>query len=128
MSGRSAARDMSAMSSMRAWGIGPTVGMNSSVVPGCRRMAPARAMNSSKAAKRDGTGWLSPSTCPSPSEEENPRAPPATESSTSVTIRASSSGVAARAVAAAPITARRTAECPTRKPALTERPVSNRSR
>ncbi len=83
LSGRSAARDISAISCMRASGIGPTVGMNSSVVPGWRRSAPASATNSSKAAEREGTGRPSPSVWPSPREEENPSAPSASDVSTS---------------------------------------------
>ena len=82
LSGRSAANDMSAISSIRSSGIGPMVGMNSSVVPWWSRRAPASATNSGNEARLDGTGRWSPSRWPSPSDDERPRAPPSSDAST----------------------------------------------
>jgi hypothetical protein len=128
LSDRSAARDISAISCTRSSGMGPTEGMNSRVVPGWPRSAPARATNSSGAAALEGTGRPSPSRWPSPSEEEKPSAPPARDASTRSTMAPICAGSATARVASSPITARRTVEWPTRKPALTARPVSTRSR
>ena len=76
MSGRSAARDMSAISCIRSSGMGPTVGMNSRVVPG---MVPQRRRPGPRTRRAppqlDGTGRPSPSRWPSPSEEEKPERP-----------------------------------------------------
>ena len=122
MSGRSAANDISAISRMRSSEMGPTAGMNSSVVPGWSRTAAASATNSSKVAEREGTGRPSPSVWPSPSEDEKPKAPPDSDSSTKAAMASICSFEADPRVASEPITARRTVECPTRNPALTARP------
>ena len=129
MSGRSAARDMSAMSSMRSVGMGPTVGMNSSVVPGWPRSAPARATNSSKVADRDGTGRAV--------AVEMALAQRGRESESAAGQRLLDQAHHGRRAArawpapgwrASPMTTRRTVECPTRNPALTASPTSMRVR
>ena len=102
--------------------------MNSSVVPGCSRTTAHRASSSSRLAWRDGTGapvwslWLVDHV------EEKPRPPAVSPSWSSDAIRATSSGVASRSVAAGPMTTRRMAEWPTRKPALGVIVPSRRSR
>ena len=114
---------------MRASGIGPTVGMNSSVVPGWLRNDPARATNSSKAAgTRRGRADHRRRCGPRRGRTRIPARPRPATTSTSSTMAANCSGFASDRVAPSPMTARRTAECPTKNPAFTARPRSIRSR
>ena len=101
---------MSAISSIRSSGIGPMVGMNSRVVPWWARRVAASATNSGKEALEEGTGRWSPSRWPSPNEDENPRAPPSSDSATRRTMDPICVGVASSDEARSPITTRRTVE------------------
>ena len=71
---------------------------------------------------------------PSPSEwvrdcdDENPSPPASIDSASSVVMAASSSSLATSSARSAPITQRRMAQWPTRKPALTPRLPSSRPR
>ena len=97
----------------------------SRVVPGTPRMAPASATSSSAEALREGTGSPSASLWVGAVEVENPIAPASHASVTSCAIVAIWSSVAG-SWQASPSTARRTAEWPTRNPALTPTAPSNR--
>ncbi len=127
LSGRSAASDMSAISSMRSDGISPIAAMNSSVVPGWSRTAAASARSSSWDDARDGTGLPSPSVCASPSDDDTPSAPARIDSWASSTIASICSPLAVPPTASSPITTRRMVEWPTRKPAFTPSLPSMRS-
>jgi len=128
LSGRSAATDIADISARWSSVKGPTVGMNSSVVPGCSRATPASAISSSGVAQREGTGLPSPSLCVVACEDEKPIPPAASDSPSSRHIASSCSAVAALPTASSPITTQRIAEWPTRNPAFTARPPSMRSR
>ncbi len=80
MSGRLAASDSDAMRSMCSSSKAPTVGMNSIVVPGWSRTAPARVTSSSVVAERDGTGLPSPSLWVGARDDEKPSPPAASDS------------------------------------------------
>ena len=100
----------------------------SSVVPGWARTPAASASSSSRDALRDGTGWPAPSLWVFDCDVDNPRAPSASASPSSVTIFSICSAVAAPPTASSPIAASRIAVCPTRNPALTAiRPSSRES-
>ena len=106
------------MRSMRSREISPIAGMNSRIVPSCSLSTRAIAMSSSSDAVRAGTVWPSPSMCASSREPDHPSAPASMAAWSIRAIVASCSSVASCSTAAAPIAARRSVECPTRKPAL----------
>ena len=110
MSGRLAASDSVAMRSMCSSSKAPTVGMNSIVVPGWSRTAPARVTSSSVVAERDGTGLPSPSLWVGARDDEKPSPPAVSDSWSTRTMAASCSSEASEPTAASPVTARRTAE------------------
>ena len=85
-------------------------------------------MSSSSVAYRDGTMSPSASLCVRAHDDEKPRPPAARLSSSSCSIAARSSGVAAPCVARSPMTTRRIVEWPTRKPAFGASVPSIRSR
>ncbi len=99
--------------------------------PRWRAVTASRARSSVSSARRLGTGRLRASS--SKVEVENPKAPAAIESSSTLTIAASSDAVAARSHAASPITYMRRIECPistavcrlTRMSSMTSRYCSN---
>ena len=88
------------------------------LVPGCQPHTSLSLTNSSGVAKFGGVGRPSPSTWVTTFAVENPSPPAAIASDSSARIASNSSGVASRADASAPITARRIAEWPTMKPML----------
>ena len=92
--------------------------MNSTLVPGKSRHTPARVTSSSLVAKVGGVGTPAPSRWVAAVALENPMAPAARASASPARIWASSPAVAPRSDAAGPITWRRSAEWPARKPML----------
>ena len=90
----------------------------SSVVPSCAETALQSASTSSFDAQREATGWPSPSECVNDSVVEKPIPPCAIESCSSPTMVSSCSRVASLPMLSAPITFRRSAQWPTRKPTL----------
>ena len=103
-------------------------GSSSSDVPSYSPHTLASSMNSRVSAKRDGTGHPSPSLWVSDVVVEKPNPPASKPSRSRRVIRSNSSSVAARSLAASPITTRRIAECPTMNPALMTRRPSRASR
>ena len=101
---------------------------NSSVVPGCSETTAASWSSSSSLAQRDATGLPSPSEWVRARVVENPSPPDRMPSARSWHISSISSWVASRSTAAEPITRRRSAQCPTRNPALMPSRPSSRSR
>ena len=130
-SGRRAASVISAMSSTssgRKPRRQPSV-TYSSVVPSCSRTAAHSASTSSRDAHRDATGSPSPSECVNDERRREARA----RRRRSPRAAARPSPRAARGSPrcrspSAPITLRRSAQCPTRNPALTPMSPSSRSR
>ena len=118
--GRAACADSSIMSSTTGSGnVEPLVcGARPSTVPGNSPQTAANVSSSSVVACLEGTGFPSASECASARLDENPSPPAASPSRSSALMAAISSGVAARSVAAAPSTQRRSVEWPTKKPML----------
>jgi hypothetical protein len=123
--GRWAATDMSTMRSMAHWSNGPTWGMISSEVPGYSPTTRARSTSSASVAWRDGTMLPSASLWVRAYDDENPMPPASSPARNRSCIRPISSGVASRRVASAPMTTRRSAECPTMKPRLIPTPADS---
>ena len=125
LSGRSAANDIEVMRSTSS-SVKPLrqpAMISSSCVPGWLCTAPARRTSSSRVAAREGTGLPSPSLCVGACDVEKPIAPASSASCSSCSIWSIWSSVAASPTASAPITTRRSAECPVRKPAFTAVPL-----
>ena len=131
-SGRFAVADIVIIRSATSSSNGPSPvapwGSSSSDVPSYSPHTLASSMNSRRSANRDGTGLPSPSLCVSEVVVEKPKPPASRPSRRSRAICASSSSVAARSLAASPITTRRIAEWPTMNPALITRRPSSASR
>ena len=128
-SGRSAAIDMSVRNAMSS-SVKPDrqPGMiASSCVPGWARTRPASASSSRRDALRDGTGWPEPSLWVFDCDVDSPSAPSASARPSSATILSICSSVASPPTASSPIAASLSAECPTRKPALTAMRPSSRA-
>ena len=89
---------------------------------GTRRAPPASAISSSGAARFDGTGPPSWSTCISSCDDVKPTAPSRMASWTSAAISATSSGGGGALDRSSPMTKRRTAEWPTWSPTFTPSP------
>ena len=126
--GRFAASDISVISDFSSSCQRPVPGMNSRVVPGRSRMARASARSSSRLAWREGTGSPFASLWVAAMEDEKPMPPSCTDWRSRATMRSSSSALASWPTARSPITTRRSAEWPTRKPAFTASRPSSRSR
>ena len=128
LSGRSAASDMSAMSSIRSAPISPIAAMNSSVVPGGRAPRAASASSSScdDGARRHGVA-VAVGVRLAERRRHAQRAGTHRRRGRARTIASICSGVAAPPTASSPITTRRIVEWPTRNPALTPSWPSSRS-
>lgn len=97
-------------------------------VPSCSATARLSASSSSGRACREATGCPSPSECVEDCVVEKPQAPASIASWNRASICSSCSGVGCPPTASAPITYRRSAQCPTMKPALTAIRPSRASR
>ncbi len=93
-SGRPADADIAAMSATCSSENGPTVGMNSKVVPGWSPTTRDSATSSSRVAARDGTGSPSPSLWVGACDDEKPNPPAASDSPSVRHIVVTSSSVA----------------------------------
>ena len=102
--------------------------MPSRNVPSCSPTALHSASSSSLLAQREATGLPSPSECVCDSVVEKPSAPASSDSCRTRTISAICSALASLPIASAPMTYRRSAQCPTRKPALRPTRPSSTSR
>ena len=102
--------------------------MYSRVVPGWSRTTSQKASISRRSAEREVMGRPSPSECVRDWEDEKPSPPASRDSASRRDISAISSSVATSSARSAPMTQRRTAQWPTRKPAFTPRLPSSRSR
>ena len=92
--------------------------MYSSVVPGWSRTTSQKASISRRSALRDEIGLPSPSEWVRDCDEEKPSPPASSDSESSRLISAISSSEATSAPRSEPITKRRSAQCPTRKPGV----------
>jgi hypothetical protein len=95
--------------------------MYSRVVPSWAATSSQNAIISRRSAKRDVIGRPSPSECVRDCDDEKPSPPAASESAIRARMAAISSSVATSSALSAPITWRRTAQWPTKKPAFTPR-------
>ena len=102
--------------------------MYSSVVPSWAATSSQKASISRRSAYRELMGRPSPSEWVRDWDEEKPSPPAARESASRARMAAISSSVATSSPRSAPMTLRRSAQCPTRKPALTPSRPSSASR
>ena len=102
--------------------------MYSRVVPSWAATSSQKASISRRSALRELMGLPSPSEWVRDWEEEKPSPPASMDSASSRRMAAISSSVATSPPRVAPMTLRRRAQCPTRKPAFTPRCWSRRSR
>ena len=128
LAGRSASRDRVAIKSTSS-SLNPLRHpgtMSSSVVPGCADRTAQSASSSDRDAAREGTGMPSPSLWVGACDVENPSAPSSRERASTDSMAWTWSAEATVPTASSPITERRTAEWPTRKPAFTPTEPSSR--
>lgn len=97
-------------------------------VPSCSPTARDSAISSAGFACRDATGCPSPSLCVEDCVVDSPHAPASIASWNSRSIASSCSSLGCPPIASGPITYRRSAQCPTMKPALTAIRPSRASR
>ena len=102
--------------------------MYSRVVPSCAATSSQKASISRRSAYREVMGRPSPSEWVRDCEDEKPSPPASNDSAKSARMAAISSSVATSSPRGAPMTLRRSAQWPTRNPALTPRRPSRASR